>query len=224
MTAHVQRPKLEDLKNFNPAEKNKVKAHFVYDTVIYAAAGQEQLVLMSVPEGGQLNDNSRAKTSEDTNLQAAGTLPANQAMWVTGVQILFTPSIAVGHAEADSAISNSNAGSKMLANDVAAFYNNGLLHLALKGTDVIKDGPLMLFPPQSRLDGAVALVNTDTDNNRAIEMVAAMGHPYPIEPFTWMGGEVLSAKMLWPNGKVALPSGLTGRVKLRLFGHLYEMR
>lgn len=215
-----RRPTLDELKNFNPAEKNKIKSHFVYDTAIYAAAGQDQLVLMSVPEGGQMNDNSRAKTAEDTNLQAAGSLPMNQAMWVTGAQLLFTPSSAVGHAESDATAT----AAKLLANDVAAFYNNGLLHLALKGTDIIKDGPLVLFPPATGLDGAVAFANSDTDNNRTIELINAKGNPYPLEPFTWMGGEVLQAKLLWPNGKVALPSGLTGRVKLRLFGHLYEMR
>lgn len=216
----MHRPTLEELKNFNPAEKNKVRFGFVFDTAIYAAAGQDSLSLCAVPEGGQLNDNSRSKTSEDTNLQAAGTLPSNQAMWVTGLQLLFLPSSAMGHAETDAACT----AAKLLANDVAAFYNNGLVHLALKGVDIIKDGPLMMFPPQSHIEGSAAMANTDTDNNRTIEFVQCKGNPYPIEPFTWMGGEVLTAKLLWPNGKVALPSGLTGRVKVRLYGHIYEVK
>lgn len=215
-----QRVKLEDLKNFNPAEKNKVRFGFVHDTAIYAAIGQDQLVLFSVPEGGQLNDNSRAKTAEDTNLQAAGTLPANQAMLVKGIQLLFTPSSAVGHAEDDATAT----AAKLLANDVAAFYNHGLLSIGLKGVEVLKDGPLVMFPPQSRLNGAVAFANSDTNNNRTIELVNAEGNAYPLEPFTWMGGEVLQVKLLWPNGKVALPSGLTGRVKARLYGDIYEIK
>ena len=215
-----QRVKLEDLKNFNPAEKNKVRFGFVHDTAIYAAAGQDQLVLFSVPEGGQLNDNSRAKTAEDTNLQAAGTLPANQAMLVKGIQLLFTPSSAVGHAEDDATAT----AAKLLANDVAAFYHHGLLSIGLKGVEVLKDGPLVMFPPQSRLNGAVAFANSDTNNNRTIELVHAEGNAYPLEPFTWMGGEVLQVKLLWPNGKVALPSGLTGRVKARLYGDIYEIK
>jgi len=215
-----QRIPLEQLKNYNPAEKNKVKFGFIYDTAIYAAAGQDSLSLCAVPEGGQLNDNSRSKTSEDTNLQAAGTLPANQAMLVTGIQLIFTPSSAIGHAETDATCT----AAKLLANDVAAFYNHGLLHLALKGVDIIKDGPLMMFPPQSGVKGSAAMVNTDTDNNRTIELINCEGKPYPIEPFSWMGGEVITAKLLWPNGKVALPSGLTGRVKLRLHGDIYEVK
>lgn len=215
-----QRIPLEALKNYNPAEKNKVKFGFIYDTAIYAAAGQDNLSLCAVPEGGQLNDNSRSKTSEDTNLQAAGTLPANQAMLVTGIQLIFTPSSAIGHAESDADCTVA----KLLANDVAAFYNHGLLHLALKGVDIIKDGPLMMFPPQSGVKGSAAIVNTDTNNNRTIELINCEGKPYPIEPFAWMGGEVITAKLLWPNGKVALPSGLTGRVKLRIHGDIYEVK
>lgn len=215
-----QRVALADLKNYNPAEKNKVRFGFVHDTAIYAAAGQDNLVLMSVPEGGQLNDNSRAKTAEDTNLQAAGTLPSNQAMLVKGVQLIFTPSGALGHAETDA---NCTA-AKLIANDIAAFYQHGLLHLALKGVDIIKDGPLLMYPPQSHLKGSAAMVNTDTDNNRTIELINCEGNPYPIEPFAWMGGEVITAKLLWPNGKVALPSGLTGRVKMRLYGDIYEVK
>lgn len=219
MSKH-QRVPLERLSEFNPAEKNKVRFGFVFDTAIYAAAGQDNLVLLSVPEGGQLNDNSRAKTMEDTNLQAAGSLPQNQAMLVKGVQLLFLASGAIGHAETDATCT----AAKLLANDVAAFYNYGLLHLALKGVDIIKDGPLSLYPPQSHIEGSAAMVNTDTDNSRTIELINCKGHPYPIEPFTWRGGEVITAKLLWPNGKVALPSGLTGRVKIRLYGDIYEVK
>lgn len=219
MSKH-QRVPLERLSEFNPAEKNKVRFGFVFDTAIYAAAGQDNLVLLSVPEGGQLNDNSRAKTMEDTNLQAAGSLPQNQAMLVKGVQLLFLPNGAIGHAETDATCT----AAKLLANDVSAFYNFGLLHLALKGVDIIKDGPLSLYPPQSHIEGSAAIANTDTDNNRTIELINCKGHPYPIEPFTWRGGEVITAKLLWPNGKVALPSGLTGRVKIRLYGDIYEVK
>ena len=215
-----RRPTVEQLAAYNPAEKNRVRFGFVTDTAIYAAAGQDALVLLSVPEGGQLNDNSRAKTIEDTNLQAAGTLSANQKMFVTGVELLFTPSITVGHAEDDANATEA----KLLANDIAAFYNNGMLHLSLKGNDIIKDGPLLVFPPQAHVVGNAAFANSDTNNNRTIELVQAQGKPYPIEPFTWNGGEVLSAKLIWPNGKVALPSGLTGRVKIRLYGDIYEVR
>lgn len=221
MSKH-QRIPLEQLVNFNPAEKNKVRFGFVFDTAIYAAAGQDSLSLCAVPEGGQLNDNSRSKTSEDTNLNAAGTLPNNQVMLVKGVQLLFLSSITAGHADADAAYTA--ATQKFLANDVAAFYNHGLLHLALKGVDIIKDGPLMMFPPQSHIEGSAAVANTDTDNNKNIELINCKGHAYPIEPFTWRGGEVLTAKLLWPNGKVALPSGLTGRVKMRLYGDIYEVK
>ena len=223
MSSHLaKRVPFEDLAKFNPAEKNKVRFGFVFDTAIYAAAGQDSLSLCAVPEGGQLNDNSRSKTSEDTNLNAAGTLSNNQIMLVRGVQVLFLPATTPGHAEADATYSA--ATQKFLANDVAAFYNNGLMHIALKGVDIITDGPLMMFPPQTHIEGSAAMTGTDTDNNRNIELVNCKGHAYPIEPFTWRGGEVLTAKMLWPNGKVALPSGLAGRVKLRLYGDIYEAK
>lgn len=219
---HIQRVPVTKLKDFNPAEKNKVRFGFVHDTVIYAAAGADNISVFSTGVGGQMNDNSRSKTEEDTNLFASGQLGQNQAMLVRGCEILFLPTLAPGHSDADAAATA--ATQKYLSNDVAAFYNSGLFHLKLKGTDIVKDGPLMLYPPQSRIDGHIAMTNTDTDNNKFLELVSCVGKPYPIEPFSWMGGEVLEAKLSWPNGKVALPSGSTARVKIRLYGDIYEVR
>lgn len=219
---HGRRVPVSELGNFNPAEKNKVRHGCIFDTIIYPAAGADSISLFSNQVGANLNDGSRAKTEEDTNLFAAGQLGQNQAMLVKGIQIYFLPAAKPGHAEADA---GATAGSEeFLVNDVAAFYNNGLLHLKLKGTDVIKDGPLMLYPPQTRIDGSVAMTNTDTDNNKFIELASCVGHQYQVEPFAWMGGEVLEAKLLWPAGKIAMPSGNTGRVKVRLIGDIYEVR
>jgi hypothetical protein len=207
---------------FNPAVKDRVRKGFIFDSAIYAAAGQDQLVMCISPAGGQLNDNSRVKTEADTNLFTAGTLSNNQKMLVTSIQVLFFPSTLNAHAEADAGIAATTNKSRI--NDIAAFYESGLLHLALKGNDIVKDGPLMLFPPCTHIDGHVSMTGTDTDNNRTVEFATVKGNAYPIEPFEWNGGESITAKLLWPNGKVALPSGLTGRVQIRLFGDIAEIR
>ncbi len=221
MNARTRLP-VQEWGKFNPAVKDKVRKGFIYDSAIYAAAGQDQLVMCIVPVGGQLNDNSRVKTDADTNLNAAGTLPTNQKMLVTSAQILFFPSTFNAHNEADAGISA--AVNRSRTNDIAAFFEGGLLHLALKGNDIVKDGPLMLFPPMTHIEGTAAMTNTDTDNNRTIEFANCKGHAYPLEPFEWNGGESITAKLLWPNGKVAMPSGLAGRVMLRLFGDIAEIR
>lgn len=219
---HGHRVPVSELGRFNPAEKNRVRHGFIFDTIIYPAAGADTIALFSNQVGANLNDGSRAKTEEDTNLFAAGQLAQNQAMLVKGVEILFLPTTTPGHAEADATYTA--ATQKFLANDVAAFFNSGLLHLRLKGVDVLKDGPLMMFPPRTRIDGHIALANTDTDNNKNIELVNCVGHAYPLEPFAWMGGEVMEAKLVWPSGKIALPSGNTARVKVRLIGDIYEVK
>lgn len=222
MNHMANRVPVDQLSRFNPAEKNKVRFGFVFDTCIYAAAGHDTLSLFVSPEGSQINDNSRIKSAEDTNLGTSGTLPSNQAMLVKGVEILYLPGLGMARSEADAA--STSATQKYFTNDIAAFYNAGLLHLGLKGVDIIKDGPLSVFPPQTGLDGSPAMTNTDTDNNKFVEIARCVGKPYPLEWFVWKGGEVISAKMLWPNGKVAMPSGVAGRVKIRLHGDIYEVK
>lgn len=212
---------LADLAKYNPTEQNKVKFGFIHDTVIYPAAGADNIPVFAVGVGGQINDGSRAKTEEDTNLVQNGQLPTNKAMLVTGVQVLYLSGMAAGHSEADAA--STAATLKFLANDIAAFYNAGQLMMSSGGVEILRDGPLSLFPPASRLEGTAAMANTDTDNNKFVELVNCVGHQYPIEPFTWYGGQSLSAKLVWPNGKVAMPSGLAGRVKIRLCGDIYEV-
>lgn len=222
MNHMANRVPLEQLARFNPAEKNKVRFAYLFDTAIYAAAGHDSLSLCVTPEGGQMNDGSRVKTAEDTNFGSPATLASNQAMLVKGVELLYLPGLSNGRAIADAG--DSAATQDFMLNDLAAFYNAGLLHLALKGVDIIKDGPLSVFPPASGLEGSAAMVNTDTDNNKFIEVGRCVGKPYPIEWFVWKGGENITAKLLWPNGKVAMPSGSAGRVKIRLHGDIYEVK
>lgn len=222
MNHMANRVPVDQLSRFNPAEKNKVRFGFVFDTVIYAAAGHDSLSLFVSPEGGQINDGSRVKSAEDTNLGSSGTLPSNQAMLVKGVEIIYLPGLNNGRAITDTG--DTAATQDFYTNDIAAFYNAGLLHLALKGVDIIKDGPLSVYPPQSGLDGAAAMTNTDTDNNKFVELARCVGRPYPLEWFVWKGGEIITAKMLWPNGKVAMPSAAAGRVKIRLHGDIYEVK
>lgn len=212
---------LADLSKYNPTEQNKVKFAAIFDTIIYPAAGADAIPIFATGIGQPINDASRTKTDEDTNLVQNAQLPTNKAMLVTGVQILYLPGINPGHSDADAAATA--ATQKYLANDVAAFYNAGLLRLEMGGVEILKDGPLLLFPAASRIEGSASMANTDTDNNKFVELVNCVGHQYPLEPFTWYGGQSLSAALKWPNGKVAMPSGSAGRVKIRLLGDIYEI-
>jgi hypothetical protein len=94
----------------------------------------------------------------------------------------------------------------------------------MKGVDIIKDGPLCVFPPSTGLAGSAAIASTDADNNKTIEILNCVGEPYPLEWFLWEGGDILSAKLIWPNGKLAMPSGTGGRIKIRLYGDIYEAK
>lgn len=220
---HMQtRVPLDRLKDFNVAEKNKVRFGFIHDTVKYAAAGHDALSLFAVPEGGMLNDNSRSKTAADTNLTSSGSLSKNQAMLVKGVEILFMLNYDPGQADADSVYTA--ATQKFGVNDAFRFLNSGLLHLSMKGVDIIKDGPLSQFPPATRFDVSAAMVGTDTDNNKIISALACVGRPYPLEWFLWEGGDILTAKLEWPNGKVPMPSNNDSYVKVRLYGDIYEAK
>ena len=54
MNHMANRVPLEQLARFNPAEKNKVRFAYLFDTAIYAAAGHDSLSLCVTPEGGQI--------------------------------------------------------------------------------------------------------------------------------------------------------------------------
>lgn len=204
---------ITELARYSPASRNQVKWGFMRDRKTYAAAGHDVLGFWDEPY-------SSTKTEEKTNAATVRKgLADNEAMLVRGVQVLFIPGVVPGRIGASEAAK--------ITNDMQAFYNRGLLRVKVNQDEVLADGPLRMFPPKQQLEGDFGYQDTFTaDDNKAgmIELVRLVGEPYPLEPFTYYGNQHLHVQLEYPQGKLALPSGVDGEVEIRFFGERYLVR
>lgn len=202
---------VEQLAQFNVANPRRVRFGAIWDVQTYLAAGQSNLSFFNQPGGKQL---------DETNVITAGRLPAGQSMFVTGAQVLFTPGVLPGRIGANADFD--------YANDMAAFYGAGLLDVRVGQDTAIQDGPLSLFPGETRLVGDVAYGDNFTaDDNKAgvLELVTLGGKTYTdFEPFPILNTQDFTATLRWLKSVVALPSGMDGKVRLRLTGSIYEVK
>lgn len=204
---------ITELQRYSPAARNQVKWGFMRDRKTYLAAGHDVLGFWDEPY-------SSTKTEEKTNAATVRKgLADNEAMLVRGVQVLFIPGLNVGRNGANE--------SAKIANDMQAFYNRGLLRVKVNQDEVLADGPLRMFPPKQHLAGDIAMQDDFTaDDNKAgfVELIRLEGEAYPLEPFTYFGNQHLHVQLEYPQGKLALPSGVDGEVEIRFFGERYLVR
>ena len=88
-------PSLAELEKFNVNRSGEFEAirQSIYDTQVYAQAGQTSLTFFQSPLG-QLG-----KTLADTNLELAGQLPNPKMQLVQSIEVLFYPSVAPSSAD-----------------------------------------------------------------------------------------------------------------------------
>lgn len=216
---HNIRPAFADLVKMRVSAENSVKYGAIYDTVFYDGAnGHDTLDIFRVPYGGEFTTGVK-KTLEHTNLKTAGVLDQGVNIYVTGVQVIYMPNIAVGRLGANAKFDRSN--------DLQAFYERGLLNLKINQDEALNDGPLGLFPGTNRLlgDGNVFGDTFTTDDNKAgvLELTALGGKAYTdFEPFPILGGQSIEGALKWLGSKVVMPSTQNGKVLVRLTGSIYR--
>lgn len=179
----------------------------IYDTEAYASAGQTALYFFrkSYTDSG--------KNKDLTNMKSGGRMPHNEAILVRGIALTFLPG--VDHLKLD--------GDSSYVKDVVAVMKAGRVHIKTNGVDVVEDGPLALFPSETRLD-----VSFGIDDNRAAaasqfavgQHGAVVGRMYMPEPFLLDANQAFDAAVLWDTA-VALPSGVAGKLIMRLIGDKY---
>lgn len=210
--ARMRHIPVEDLPKYAVAARSRAVHGCVYDTVTYDGVnGHDKLEFFKTIAG---------KSLEECNLTTPGHLPSGWSMLVTGAQVLFIPGVANGRLGANAKFDYTN--------DMAAFYSRGLLHVKVGQDDAIYDGPLSLFPGETRLIGDVSFADTYTaDDNKAgvLEIVTLAGKSYSdFEPFSIIGQQEYTAALEWFGTKVPMPSGLSGKVRLRLTGSVYNFK
>ncbi len=191
----------------------------LYDFQTYAAAGQSVLTFFAVPVG----QGATAKTQADTNMTNAALLPAPQAFLCTGVEVVFMPAFATAENIGKSGV-NTAVGDNW--NDVNAVARAGLLRFYVGAKDYLVDAPIGVFPPSFRLGGAAALSDATTAAANLfsqIDYAVMTGQPYDISPIFIPSSQNFRVTLEWPNGVVACPSTVAGRVGIRLNGFIYRL-
>lgn len=192
----------------------------LYDYQAYAAAGQTQLTFFSNPIGQGVTSHPGStgpKTKADTNMTTSGILPTPQRFLCTGIQVMFRPGSAVN---ASGAIATAGLNWQ----DVWSVAKSGYLEVQVGNKSIVLDGPLGVFPEDTRLAGMAAMADATTaaaSLHSQIDYATFAGRPYEVTPFEIPSSQNFSVTMNWPNA-VALPSTVAGRVGIRLQGYLYR--
>jgi hypothetical protein len=182
-----------------------------YDFQTYAAAGQNVLTYFQQPKG------QSGRTAEDTNFPGAGSLPAGMQFTIQELQFAFFPGAAVLPGSFGA------AAAPRFANDVYAVGSRGYVELGYSSKNYVEEGPLCRFPPDTRLAGfgAAADASTAAANLQTLLNYGQWaGKPFRIADLLLEPQINFNVTVQWPNGALALPSAVAGRLGCVLRGVL----
>lgn len=207
-------PTIDDLTKYsvNRGGQYEVIGSALYDYGTYAAAGQTELNFFQTPQG------QGSKTLADTNMEAAGSLPAPKNFLVTSLEINFWPGAAPSTFGAQAAAT--------YLNDVWTVAKSGYLEFYIGSKNYIQEGPLGVFPAQNGLVVAAAAADQTTiaaASQTVIDYANMGGKPYVLpSPIALVSNQNFRVSLKWPVA-VALPSTVAARIGIRLRGYLYRL-
>lgn len=202
----------------------------LYDSLAYPSAGQSQLSFFTQPQGQGTSSAPGAgavvKTIFDTNMITNNQLSLGNEFYAIGSETLFFPG--VNNATSTTAAFALPPGGSVAVASAGEFWNdvynvgNGGIKVLTVGTDrsYIKDGPLNLFPPATRLAGVAALASGDTAATAAqISYAVWSGEPYTLVPIYIQSTQQFTLQVTFA-ALIPTPSTQIGRLIERLRGYL----
>jgi len=135
----------------------------LFDSAPYPTTGINQLTFYQLPVGsgvGVISGN--AKTPEDTNMAAAGNMPAMQAYIITSLEIEVQPGVTTSFAAAALPSFFGTAAIMSGINDVYKIRSTGYLNLQIGSKSYMQEGPLMKFPASNDFEVGGAMANATT--------------------------------------------------------------
>ncbi len=180
---------------FNLNLKGVVEANYqpVYDTQTYAAAGQTSLTFFQTPVG------QAGRSKAETNMLAAGCLPAQINMIITRVQIEFLPGAAT------SALA--------YATDMLAACTTGWFELNIGSKNYLTEAPAIgCFPPSHLLD-VTASDAISAAGPVIFRYAQNRGEVYPVTPMLLQSNQNFDVRLNWQTVQTISTAG-TVRVKL----------
>lgn len=189
----------------------------LYDFTSYAAAGENTLNFFATPNG------QGGKTFSDTNMTLAGQLPTNQEFLVTGLQVIFFPTVPTVAADMPAFFgAQANLDS---INDVYIFRRSGNLTFIIGSKPYLQEAPMSRFCPKNtfHLEAAVADQTTiAADLQTRVGYADVVGVPYVLAPGSLLltSNQNFSISLNWPEGLQAITN--PARVGVVLDGFLYR--
>ena len=192
----------------------------LYDFAAYPSAGTLQISFFSTPIGQGTTTApgaTGAKTEADTNMDSAGQLGKGNNFYVTGIELPFYPS-------------NIPGAGGLTITDVGAFVNtmynvgkSGYVTLKVgSGRQYLQQGPLMNFPPSTRLAVATSMAaagNTAVATNVGeVNYAVWSGEVFTIVPLLLDANQVFTFTANWP-ALVAAAGPAAHRLGARLRGY-----
>ena len=208
-------PGLNALRQYgvNVANVQQVFWQPLYDYQTYDAAGVQTLTFFQQPKG------AGGRTLEDTNMLAAGQLPSPMRMLVLGIELAFFSGAAVSSFQAAPP-----AGTEL--DDLTALQGRGHLQFNIGQKSFLDEAPIDQFPRGVMIDSRNALTDQTTPGADLFSVISSAqfgGRPYRIVPLTLEPTQNFDVSINFPNGVVALPSGVDGRIGVRLIGYQYRL-
>ncbi len=201
----------------------------LYDFISYPSAGQLLFTFFANQIGQGTSSTpgagSVAKSLYDTNLSINNQLTKGNEFYGIGSESLFYPGVsnaalplALMPAKQNTVATATSIG--QFINDVWSVGNGGLKILSI-GTDrkYIQDGPLMMFPPVTRLAAAVAIANGDVTTAAEVTYAAWSGEPYTIVPIYIEANQSFTVTVTF-NTVIPTVSTQIARLGERLRGYL----
>jgi len=229
-------PSLQEFKSYVVSKTNEPEVTWqpLYDNVLYPTAGINQLVYFQNFIGQGITSAIGAvvgspKTIADTNMQAAGQLPAPQGFTIESIETIFRPgNSAVANtftlAVPSVAAAAAAASATIQLDDVLTIAESGVFDLFIMSKTYLYESPLGRMPCQTYvgIDTALASGDTTTHNEVGTVIGRAMGPLYSLPvPISLEANTNFKVTLSWP-APVATPSGKNGRLGVYLNGYLFR--
>lgn len=213
-------PQLQQFEQFavNMLGTKDVQWLPLYDSALYAAAGQQQLTFFQVQQGQGVTSQPGAAGTKgigDTNMTLSGQVAFPQQFMCVGVELQFWSGLLPGRGGALQATAG------QIWNDVHAFARGGALTFNIGQKTYCQDAPLGSFPQQAYVEGEAAVSDATTAAASLfsqIESATIRGAVYQIPPVVIPNGQNFSLILNW-QAAVPLPStNATTRIFAKLLG------
>lgn len=206
----------------------EILSQSLYDSAAYPAAGINQLTFFQYPIGAGTGVISNvAKTAEDTNMQAAGQLPAGQAYICSSIEVEIQPGVSSASPAISALAQPSVLGAAAVnaqINDAYTIRSTGYLNFNIGSKAYMTEGPLMKFPASNDFEvmGAASNATTAAASLSLQDVYGkAVGPSYELAPnnLFLIPNMNFNVQLLWAT-KQATVSTLQARIFVRLMGQL----